>query len=322
MYISDQNIIEDVPACDIIVKITIIICSRKPERCKKTLDDISKTIGESYETIVFDNREQNWGICKVYNYCAEKANSPYLCFMHEDFFIETKNWGKDIIDFIEKTPDCGVIGFAGGLRAGKNFSSWWAGENIMNINDGLIEKGDVHCKCNYKNHHYINPKNEVFSEVLCIDGAFQFVKKSIWAEIKYDEENFNGFHLYDVDFSFAAAQIYKNYVFLNMNIFHDSPGSINIEYIENMFIFQNKWNKKLPCYLNFSLIKISKLKKIRDEFKELISIYNLCKNHKYSIKYFNIQIIKINSIYFIPIFYFYYIIKKITKKIINILEIF
>lgn len=82
------------------VELTIIICSINPERCKITIENITETVGVEHQIEVFDNREHNWGICKVYNHCAEKANSPYLCFMHEDFFIETKNWGKDIIDFI------------------------------------------------------------------------------------------------------------------------------------------------------------------------------------------------------------------------------
>ena len=124
--------------------ISIIICSINPERCEKLLKNISETIGIDYETIVFDNRKEDWGICRVYNYCAEKAKYPFLCFAHEDILIGTKNWGKTIIDFIAKTPDCGVVGFAGGLQVQKNFSSWWAGEKRMNVCDGYNGKNGTY----------------------------------------------------------------------------------------------------------------------------------------------------------------------------------
>ena len=116
--------------------LSIIICSINPERAAKALLDISKTIGIEYETIVFDNREHKWGICKVYNYCAEKAQSSYLCFMHEDVAIETRDWGKIICGFLEKTTDCGVIGFAGGLSACRNCTSWGGGgDGVVNVYD-------------------------------------------------------------------------------------------------------------------------------------------------------------------------------------------
>jgi hypothetical protein len=301
-------------------KISIIICSINPERCEKSVHDISKTIGVEHGIIVFDNREYNWGLCKVYNQCAEKTSSPYLCFMHEDLFIETDNWGGIIIDFAEDTPNCGVIGFAGGLQAAKNMSSWWFDEKRMNVNDGYTGKNKNYRKYNYKYHQYVNPKSEAFSQVICIDGVFHFVKKSVWEEIKYDESNFNGFHFYDIDFSFAVAQKYKNYVLFNMNVFHDSPGSTNSDYINNMIVFQNKWNKYLPFYLDNNLAKISKSKIIRSELREMIVIYKLYKENYIKIKGYIEQICKINGKYIVPIFYIYYFIRKIADKIVILLQ--
>ena len=303
-------------------KISVIICSINQERCEKTLRDISEKIDIEYETIVFDNRESNWGICKVYNHCAERATSPYLCFMHEDVLIETKSWGKIIVDFMEKTPDCGVVGFAGCLEALRNFNWWGSGEsrvNVVNVNDGLTGKNDTYWKLNYKRHLYNNPNNEKYSQVLCVDGLCHFVRKLVWDEIKYDEKNFNGFHFYDNDFSFAIAQKYKNYVLLNIDVFHDSSGSYNKEYMENIFIFQNKWNKKLPLYLDNSVTKKSRLKMMRSELRGMIEIYKYCKERNIGIKKYIEQICKINGIYIMPIFFLYYWIKKICGKIISIL---
>jgi hypothetical protein len=152
--------------------ISIIICSINPGQCEKTVKSINETIGAGYETIVFDNREKNWGICKVYNHCAEKAKHPYLCFAHEDVIIDVKDWGKEFIEFTERTPDCGVIGFAGGLQARRNFSCWWSGEKRMNVYDGFTGVKGNDLKSQYSRRHYSNPFEEKYSQALCIDTGY------------------------------------------------------------------------------------------------------------------------------------------------------
>jgi glycosyltransferase involved in cell wall biosynthesis len=324
-------------------KLSIIICSINPERAAKALLDIEKTIGIEYETIVFDNREPHWGICKVYNYCAAKAQGAYLCFMHEDVAIETRDWGKIICGFLEKTPDCGVIGFAGGLAANRNFSGWGGyGDgvgNVFHVSAGKFDAADtVDTALNpvFTIHYYSNPEYKVYSQALCVDGLFQCVKKSIWAEIQYDERTFSGFHFYDTDFSFAVSQKYTNYVFLNINVLHDSLGFMNKSYIENMFVFQKKWKNKLPYYMIKQAGKpeilymkkkgavkpriLLRLKMTRSELRELISIYTLCKKEAVARSAFIKQAAAINGFFFVLLFYVYYGLRKITSLLIRFLE--
>ncbi|MDR0304600.1 MAG: glycosyltransferase family protein [Chitinispirillales bacterium] len=294
--------------------ISIIICSINPSRCEKTLKNFSETIGVEYEVIVFKNRQENWGICKVYNHCAEKAKYPYLCFVHEDVFIETKDWGKKIIEFIEKTSDCGVIGFAGGLQAQKNLSSFGGvGESRVNVYDSHNGDTNAYSKVNYKYHRYANPQKESVSKVLCVDGLFQFVKKQIWEKIRYDENTFTGFHFYDVDFSLAVSELYDNYVILNFDVFHDSSGNMREEYIKFMFSFQEKWKKKLPKNLTVA----SELKKLRAELHEISTIIDICKVANFDmIKYFK-QILKINGICFFILTLIHVLLKKL-KELTNV----
>ena len=257
--------------------------------------------------------------------------------MHEDVAIETRDWGKIICGFLEKTTDCGVIGFAGGLSACRNCTSWGGGgDGVVNVYDEFNGKNDAYSKLNYKKHLFANPKNEAYSPAVCIDGLFQCVKKSIWAEIKYDEKNFAGFHFYDIDFSFAVSQKYTNYVLLTMDVFHDSPGHMNKHYIKNIFIFQNKWKNALPYYItqqaeNLEATSVGKrevikphfvlrLKMARNELKEVIFIYKLCKEHAFSIAQFIKQTAALNGIFFIPLFYTYYVVRKIAQLLIRILE--
>ena len=298
-------------------EITVIISSVNPERCEETVKNIAETIGVEHQIVVFDNREHNWGLCKIYNHCAENANSPYLCFMHEDVLFGTDNWGNILINFAQTTPKCGIIGFDGSMQVLKNMYSWGYGESWGNVAHGRIEKNYDNLKLNYKYHHYRNPNNEEFSKVIGIDGFFQFVKKDILNEIKYDEENFAGFHFYDIDFSFAVSQKYNNYVCFIVDVFHDSSGNLNAEFVKSMWTFQKKWNKELSLYINNNK---SKLKKIKAELRETVIIYDLCK--KTSIK--KIDYIKhlciINSTGFMLLSIFYFPLNKIIREINRILE--
>ena len=225
--------------------ISIITCSIKPDVCKRMLDSVSKTIDAEYETVVFDNREKQYGICKAYNEAAKNAKGDYLCFVHEDIEIRTNGWGKALIEFINETKNCGIVGLAGGHYAPRNFISWYADAKAvsMKIYDPRFSMNQA------LKYQYCNPANEVFSKVICLDGVFLFVKKELWQENNFDEKIFKGFHFYDADFSFSMAQKYQNYVYFGMDVYHFSGGNREKTYCENMYLFQRKWKGRLPYCL-------------------------------------------------------------------------
>ena len=137
------------------------------------LQGISKSVGVPFEAIVFDNREKKWGICKVYNYCARQAVYPYLCFVHEDIFLPTPDWGKSIINFIEHTPDCGVVGFAGSAVAGKNFWMWGShGSGRFRYYQAQFSTTRSLHDVTDSTLYYNNPHDECFFRVITLDGFF------------------------------------------------------------------------------------------------------------------------------------------------------
>jgi hypothetical protein len=291
--------------------ISIITCSIKPELCNKMLESIKTTIGTDFETIIFDNREKNLGICQVYNYCAQRAKFPYLCFIHEDIIMATPNWGMTMLEFSEKTTNCGVIGFAGGIIAKKNFICWEKGlEGRYRFYD-VGRQGHGNYDIASLVYFYNNPNDEDFAKVVTLDGLFLFVKRSVWEENSFDEERFKGFHFYDADFSFGVAQKRQNYVCLVADIYHFSGGSYDKAYYESALIFQEKWKDRLSCSTDKQ--KISMIDEINSGGYFLYKTYRFF-GIKKSIKHF----IEINGLFyffllclFIPI----KIVCKIAKKI-------
>ena len=283
--------------------ISVITCSIKPDICQRMLDSINETIGVEFETIVFDNRKKKYGICKAYNEAAKEANSDYLCFVHEDVIIKTKEWGIQLVNFIEQNGDCGAIGIAGGKYVNRNFISWYVLNHLVkvyelrNLNNHQSEK-DFY-------YWYVNPENEIFSKAVCLDGVFIFVKKQVWENNKFDEETFKGFHFYDADFTFSVSKKYQNYVCFGIDIFHFSAGNVDKIFCENMYLFQKKWKKNLPYCL--SGYKVT----FRYELDKAKNVYLLYRKKKFPIIESLKRIYDINGF----LFFCFFLIKIIIYNI-------
>lgn len=226
--------------------ISIIVCYRDPKRCEKLRSSVAATVGVEFEFIAFDNRVEKWGLCKVYNYCAKKAAYPYLCFVHEDVVITTNNWGGALIEFCRSTPDCGVVGVAGGTAVLKNFMAWNDGWPDNEVRYRLWDPNGKICPDGTLEFRNYNPDNADFKEVVTLDGCFLFVAQDIYAEKPFDEDIFTGFHFYDADFTFGIALTKKNYVYYKIDIHHYSSGTQNKDFCQSVRKFQIKWKDALP----------------------------------------------------------------------------
>lgn len=200
--------------------ISIIVCSINPARAEAFRTNVLETIGLPCEFIIYDNREAGGSITHVYNLCAGKAKGEYLCFAHEDIFFRTFDWGERIVSLLQK-PTTGVVGFAGSTAKLATCSGWGSMRQYTRYNyvqrfrDGSIK----YC--------IANPDKVSASPVIVLDGMCLFMRREVWAEIRFDEATFQGFHLYDLDISMAVGQKYINYVTNDVLLEHFSEGSYN-----------------------------------------------------------------------------------------------
>ena len=166
-----------------------------------------------------------------------------MCFVHEDVLFGNNGWGKSIIAFLEDDPSTGIVGVAGGMYVPKNFVSW-------NDNPEYARCNWWHLKKDGKPLHYSNnPYREQFSEVVTLDGVFLFTKKSVWRNARFDSDVFNGFHLYDADFSLNVATRYRNFVDQSICLYHKSKGDATSRvYYDHLKKFHVKWKNRLPFY--------------------------------------------------------------------------
>ncbi len=219
--------------------ISIITCSRAKDISTELRKNIVQTIGIEHEIIVFDNSANKHSIFQAYNIGASRAKYEILCFVHDDLFYMTQDWGKKLLKHFEDS-EIGLIGVAGARFKSKYNSGWGCSHKRLRANvqetspDGTIKK------------MYFNPNNTQLEDVVCIDGIFMATRKAVWDENHFDEITFSGFHCYDLDFSFQVKRKHKVCVCFDINVNHHANASYNSKWLTASKILHNKWQNSLP----------------------------------------------------------------------------
>lgn len=213
--------------------ISIIVCSINNELLQNLKSNIEINIGCEFELLSLDNRILKQGISHVYNKLAKEAKGEYLCFIHEDVEIATKNWGN-ILSKKASDENVGVIGFAGSSYVDR-FPYWYnKGALHYNLKQRTID-GTV------KYDFVPSSKSNNFEKVMVLDGMFLFCHNRVWLKNGFDEVIFDDFHLYDIDFTFSASGYFENYVCNNVDLIHYSLGTVRESYYEMLIRFYKKW---------------------------------------------------------------------------------
>ena len=222
--------------------LSIIICSRNSTLNESFTDNIHKTVGVEYELICIDNSKNTYSIFSAYNEGEQISKFSYLCFVHEDVFFHTQNWGKNIIEHL-KQPNTGIIGLAGGDLAPIVPASWWT----LNSTECIIQSDHTGKKKTINNCFPYNQGHTTRSVVL-LDGVFLCMKRSLFEKIRFDE-TLGGFHGYDYDISIQSIIAgYYNYVIFDVSLEHFSKGNMDARYYRNLIRVYKKWEKQLPLF--------------------------------------------------------------------------
>jgi len=220
--------------------ISIIICARNNDITPILRENIGQTIGIEYEIIVIDNSYNQYNIFQAYNIGVQQSRFPYLLFMHDDIFYHTDNWGEKVLAYF-KNDKVGAVGIAGTPYIPFNPGSWWsAGIGYLYILQSEDDKSPPVLQERFNNYSSTR-------EAVALDGVWFCIRKKLFDVIRFDEDTYNGFHLYDVDIS---LQVYKTGHSLicikDVLIHHQSIGALNSNWLEAMHAFHFKWRKELP----------------------------------------------------------------------------
>lgn len=247
--------------------ISIIICSRQSDISLELKDNISTTIGCEYELVVIDNSANKYNIFQAYNEGVNRAKGEILCFIHDDVLFRTEGWGLVLIEILSDSI-VGIIGVEGCHFLPDTPLYWsnspFVSDYVIDNDHGILQD---FFKCDYFDE-------DGMSEVVVCDGVFFCMRTEIANMVRFDEEYYNGFHMYDMDICMQVREKgFCIYVTNKILLEHAwSEGDMKTKKGMNLFEinlekFCKKWNNILPMWKGID--NIPKYSKIR--------INNLCR---------------------------------------------
>jgi len=247
--------------------ISIIVCSRKSYIPLQLRTNIGETIGLDYELVIIDNSKNQYTIFEAYNLGVSRSKYPYLCFMHDDLLYHTKDWGVKMIQHFQDN-EVGVVGVGGCHYLSKYPISLLSWE--IAIRNKMYSFNYIQNSIENKTHKsklYNNLEKESVDAV-ALDGMWFCIKRDLFehTDLKFDEQNFKGFHFYDFDICMQVHALGKKAIIISdILIEHFSTGTFDKIWYDNAFKFYKKWKKYLPICIGLKLPE--------DEIKDLE--YNL-----------------------------------------------
>jgi hypothetical protein len=208
------------------------------EQNLKFIKHIDDTIGVKHKTVCYPNFNQ-FSLPQIYNQAIKEHSAPdaIMIFCHNDITIRTRTWGRLLLSKFNHSH-YSIIGVAGSTYLHDN-GVWWHDRSKMY---GVVEHTD-----GYQTwvSEYSVPRAGFIKSVVLVDGLFIAVDCDKIIH-QWDEE-FKGFHMYDVSFCVP------NYldgceigVTTDIRILHQSVGMVNEQWENNRKQFVEKYNEELP----------------------------------------------------------------------------
>ena len=217
-------------------RVSVIICSIHPERFDRACANLRALLAPVPHEIIGIHDARS--LCDGYNRGAARASGDVLLFSHDDVEIVTPDLAPRLLAHLRSFDLVGIAGTTQ-LLGGNWISAGWPHlrgqvgsrtaqpSRLMTSVFGL-QPGPV-------------------APVEALDGVFFAARREVVDRIRFDEETFDGWHLYDLDFSFSAHLAgFRAAVCQDVCLIHDSRGDYRADWQRYVDRFEAKHRTRLP----------------------------------------------------------------------------
>lgn len=166
-------------------------------------------------------------LCEGYNRGIARARGDILVFSHDDILIldppSTLSSQPSFADKVEsRLQEFDVLGFAGTAKLTDGY--WWA-SGPQHMRGAVAHAGPMSRQLSL--FVYGVTADEV-APAQAVDGLCFIAHRRVVEKLGFDAETFDGFHLYDLDFSFSAHLLgLRVGVMSDIPVIHMSSGSFD-----------------------------------------------------------------------------------------------
>ena len=200
------------------VMISVVFCSIRPDRAAAIETHYRQLIGDEPHEIIAIRDARS--LAEAYNRAADQSSGDIVIFSHDDIeFLDPASWFARLKAHLEVFD---VVGLAGTTkliapawaRAGPPYTFGHVGEL-----DGRNTP--------YRVLICAVPTRAV-PRIQALDGLFFAVRREVLDRVRFDADTFDGFHCYDIDFTFSAYLAgFALAVACDLPVLHFSQGSFD-----------------------------------------------------------------------------------------------
>jgi len=212
------------------------------EHNPKFIEYLKKSSGFKKIEVIEKINNGEKSLSQVYNEILDEAKTDIVVLCHDDIYFDTNSWYYKLKTHFENS-EYGILGVAGTTEMPSS-GQWWETRRKM---IGIVNHESGGKKWTSK---YSEDLGKSIRETVIVDGVFIALSKS---RIKHNfDEEFKGFHFYDIGFCFKnQIEGVKVGVISNIRITHKSIGQTNEQWEENKNLFAQKYSKNLPTKIPF-----------------------------------------------------------------------
>jgi hypothetical protein len=237
-----RNSVVPAAAMNSSIDFSSIICSHRPDRASAAHAHFEQLFsGRAFEIIMIADAVS---LCEGYSRGFARSVGRFIVFSHDDIELVTASMPEQLAAYLEAFD---VIGVAG---------------TTLLINGAWISAGDPHAFASFAYPDAEEGRvlvkvcgrgGMVIAPVQALDGCFKAATRSAVKQIGFDASTFDGFHLYNLDFSYRAHLRGLNVALCrDLLPIHASTGKADQHWRKYRERFENKFSAQLAAAANGS----------------------------------------------------------------------
>jgi hypothetical protein len=206
---------------------SVIVCSISPDKFARVSKNYRRLLsGVAHEIIgIHDARS----LCEGYNRGVSQSRGDILVFSHDDIEIVSPDFAARLVHTLAMSDLVGIAGTTK-LSAGKWSNSAWPhthGQFCHRNSDGSLK------------HTLHGLGFDSVGGIQAMDGLLFAGWRKTFEDVDFDAETFDGWHFYDLDFTFRAwLRGLRLRISYELLVVHDSEGS-----------YDSNWNRYAQRFL-------------------------------------------------------------------------
>jgi hypothetical protein len=192
--------------------VSVVVCSRDEAKGRRIRAHYEALFsGRDFEIIqIYDARS----LCEAYNRGFARTSGDVVIFSHDDIEIVSEDFASRLLRHLSSNDLAGVVG-----------TTQLAGTSWIAAGWPRLHGCIVHPSQSYPGFAFDCYGPRPRDSIQAVDGVLIAANRKVCEAIRFDEATFDGFHFYDLDFSYRAfLEGFRIAVAWDVLLLHNSVG--------------------------------------------------------------------------------------------------